>query len=415
MKKKYRLTPLSIIWLTLLCLVVVGFSFLFNLNSLERASMQMVQIKGQTVFHLIQTTRHWNARHGGVYVPITEETPANPLLKVEERDIVTPNGIPLTMVNPAYMTRQLGELLKGSDVEIHLTSLNPLNKSNEADPWETRALKSFEQGISVQAGLEGDHYRYMEPLITEKVCLDCHREQGYREGDIRGGLSLKFPRSDIDALVHALKEDVKKAHVGLFFSLWVLGYLVNIGFVRLKGSLRVAADKEAKLNNLAMTDELTGILNRRSLMEAYEQSMNLAERKGWPLSVLMLDIDHFKQVNDQHGHQMGDEVLVRFARSVSATLRESDLMGRYGGEEFLIIMQDEDVNGAFAAAERIRKIVQSMSFQGATPFTVQVSIGVAERTQFGDTSPEELLKAADVALYRAKNTGRNRTCMAEAG
>ncbi|MDX1397403.1 MAG: GGDEF domain-containing protein, partial [Oceanospirillum sp.] len=241
------------------------------------------------------------------------------------------------------------------------------------------------------------------------------REQGYREGDIRGGLSLKFPRSDIDALVHALKEDVKKAHVGLFFSLWVLGYLVNIGFVRLKGSLRVAADKEAKLNNLAMTDELTGILNRRSLMEAYEQSMNLAERKGWPLSVLMLDIDHFKQVNDQHGHQMGDEVLVRFARSVSATLRESDLMGRYGGEEFLIIMQDEDVNGAFSAAERIRKIVQSMSFEGATPFTVQVSIGVAERTQFGDTSPEELLKAADVALYRAKNTGRNRTCMAEAG
>ncbi|MDX1399769.1 MAG: DUF3365 domain-containing protein, partial [Oceanospirillum sp.] len=144
MKKKYRLTPLSIIWLTLLCLVVVGFSLLFNLNSLERASMQMVQIKGQTVFHLIQTTRHWNARHGGVYVPITEETPANPLLKVEERDIVTPNGIPLTMVNPAYMTRQLGELLKGSDVEIHLTSLNPLNKSNEADPWETRALESFE-------------------------------------------------------------------------------------------------------------------------------------------------------------------------------------------------------------------------------------------------------------------------------
>ena len=414
MKKQYRLSPLNLVWLTLLCLAVVGFSLWFNLRSLEQATLQMVNIKGQTVFHLIQTTRLWNARHGGVYVPVTDDTPANPLLEVDERDIITPKGIALTMVNPAYMTRQLGELLKGSDVEVHLTSLKPLNKANRADSWERSALEAFESKTEqVRFGLVNNHYRYMEPLIAEKACLECHRKQGYKEGDIRGGLSLSFPRADIDGLVSGMKENVKKAHVGLFFSLWFLGYLVNLVFLRLKGNLYNAAVKEKQLSNLAMTDDLTGILNRRSLMAAYEQAFNLAERRDWPLSVLMLDIDHFKKINDQYGHLTGDEVLVRFARSVSAVLRDSDVIGRYGGEEFLIVMQDEDAQGAFSAAERIRKTVHDMRFDAGETFNIQVSIGVAERTQQGSTGSEELIKAADEALYQAKNSGRNRSCLAK--
>lgn len=374
----------------------------------------MVNIKGQTVFHLIQTTRLWNARHGGVYVPVTEETPANPLLEVEERDITTPKGIPLTMVNPAYMTRQLGELLKGSDVEVHLTSLNPLNKANMADSWERAALQDFEDKTArVRFGLVDNHYRYMEPLIAEKPCLECHRKQGYKEGDIRGGLSLSFPRADIDSLITGMKEKVKAAHVGLFFSLWFLGYLINLGFLRLKSNLRNAAVKEKQLSNLAMIDDLTGILNRRSLMQNFEQAVSLAERRDWPLAVLMLDIDHFKVINDKHGHLVGDDVLVRFARSVSAVLRDSDVIGRYGGEEFLIFMQDEDAPGAYNAAERIRKAVSDMRFEGEEPFGIHVSIGVAERTQLGGGSAEDLIRAADEALYRAKNGGRNRTCLAE--
>ncbi len=414
MKKHYRLSPLNLIWLTLLCLAVVGFSLWFNLRSLEQATLQMVNIKGQTVFHLIQTTRLWNARHGGVYVPITDETPANPLLEVDERDIVTPEGVALTLVNPAYMTRQLGELLKGSDVEVHLNSLKPLNENNAADAWERSALEAFaNENARVRLGLVDNHYRYMEPLVTEKPCLECHRKQGYKEGDVRGGLSLSFPRADIDGLVSGMKESVKKAHVGLFFSLWLLGFLVNVVFLRLKSNLRHAAVKERQLSNLAMTDDLTGTLNRRSLMQAYAHAFSLSERKEWPLAVLMLDIDHFKKINDQHGHVMGDEVLVRFARTVSAALRDSDVMGRYGGEEFLIFMQGEDSHGARSAAERIRKAVSDMRFEGAGPFGIHVSIGVAERTLLDCDSAEALIKAADEALYRAKNNGRNQTCLAE--
>lgn len=408
MKKHFGLNLLNMIWLTLICLVVVGFSLLFNLNSLERATLKMVHIKGQTVFHLIQTTRLWNARHGGVYVPVTDETPVNPLLIIDERDIVTPKGVALTKVNPAYMTRQLAELLEGSEVEIHLTSLKPLNKGNAPDEWESKALQNFEKGALVEAGLVNNSYRYMAPMRVEKPCLECHRQQGYQLGDLRGGLSLKFPRSDIDGLVADLKEDVKMAHVGLFFSLWSVGFLIHLGFTRLTRSLRRAAAKEKQLSSLAMTDELTGILNRRSLMLSYEQAFNTASRKGRPLAVLMLDIDHFKQINDRHGHLVGDEVLVRFAQTVSSALRDSDIVGRYGGEEFLVILH-EDAAGAFVVAERIRNLVRSVAFEGKEAFTISVSIGVAERIHLQANGSEQLIKAADVALYEAKNQGRNRS------
>lgn len=413
LKKQYRLSPLNLVWLTLLCLMVTVFSLWFNLRSLDQAALKMVSIKGQTAFHLIQTTRLWNARHGAVYVPENRETPANPLLEVDERDLTSPGGVALTMVNPAYMTRQLAELLKGSDVEVHLTSLKPLNAVNAPDPWEASALEAFEQeSEKVRLGLVGDQYRYIEPLMVEPACLDCHRSQGYKVGDIRGGLSFSFPRGDIDNLLADLKTDVKLAHGGLFLSLWLLGCIINLVFLRLKSSLYRAEVKEKQLSNLAMTDELTGILNRRSLMQAYGHAYNLSERKGWPLTVLMLDIDFFKKINDRHGHQKGDEVLVRFAKSVSSTLRDSDVIGRYGGEEFLIVMEDEAAEGAYIAAERIRKVVSSLHFEGVEPFSIHVSIGLAERSQIGCNSAEDLLKAADEALYKAKNNGRNQTCLA---
>lgn len=373
----------------------------------------MVYIKGGTVFHLIQATRLWNAKHGGVYVPVDKGTPANALLETEERDIRTPSGVELTLVNPAYMTRQLSELLEGSDVEVRLTSLKPLNPVNKADLWEQKALQWFEEDSSrVRAELVGEYYRYIEPLVTRDECMACHRHQGYEVGDVRGGMSLKFPRSDIDGLVSGLKDDVKRAHVGLFFILWIVGFIVTLVFHRLNASLIMAAAKEKQLSDLAMTDELTRILNRRSLLQAYERALSLSKRKHWPLSVMMLDIDHFKQINDRYGHQMGDEVLARFARAVSSTLRDSDVIGRYGGEEFLVILQDEGHEGALIAADRIRKVVQEMRFDTQPALSVRVSIGIVERTHYGNDQAEALIKAADKALYQAKSNGRDQACLA---
>jgi two-component system, cell cycle sensor histidine kinase and response regulator CckA len=140
--------------------------------------------------------RRWAAAHGGVYVPVTPRTPPTPYLgQVPERDIVTPSGRRLTLLNPAYMTRQIYELAQESGLPRgHLTSLKPLRPQNAPDAWEKQALESFEQGkaeVSEVVSIDGQPFmRLMRPFRIDPSCLHCHEEQGYKVGDIRGGISV---------------------------------------------------------------------------------------------------------------------------------------------------------------------------------------------------------------------------------
>ncbi len=150
-------------------------------------------------FQQIVLSRLWNSSHGGVYVPVTSETQPNPYLPRPNRDLTADNGLRLTKVNPAYMTRQIGELAKKNKdgIQFHITSLNPIRPENKAAEWEERWLKSFEQGVTEQGEFFKDGkitwFRYMAPLRATRDCLKCHARQGYREGDIRGGLSVSLP------------------------------------------------------------------------------------------------------------------------------------------------------------------------------------------------------------------------------
>ena len=143
--------------------------------------------------------RYWASSHGGVYVPVTGTTPPNPYLsQVPERDITTPSGRKLTLVNPAYMTRQAHELgRKKYGTQAHITSLKPVRPENSADAWETGALGAFERGAAEVSSVEwlaGQPFlRLMRPLRTEGSCLKCHAAQGYQEGDVRGGISVAMP------------------------------------------------------------------------------------------------------------------------------------------------------------------------------------------------------------------------------
>ena len=159
---------------------------------------------------------------------------------------------------------------------------------------------------------------------------------------------------------------------------------------------------------MATIDGLTGLLNRRTFNSLLSQRLREAQRYGRPLSLLLLDVDHFKKVNDAHGHPAGDAVLRGVAQVAQKQARETDLVARYGGEEMALILPETDARGAFTIAERIRKAVEAAAHateQGA--LRVTLSVGVATWTG-GGNSPEELLQAADKALYRAKGNGRNR-------
>ncbi len=160
---------------------------------------------------------------------------------------------------------------------------------------------------------------------------------------------------------------------------------------------------------LAVTDELTGLYNRRYFERHLNVMLGKAQEQGRDLAVMILDIDHFKAVNDNHGHDIGDAVLREFAARLRRNIRGVDLACRLGGEEFVVIMPDTDMASAEAVAERVRQAMAERMFEvnAVRPLSVTVSIGVSRNEMAADTS-EILLKRADVALYRAKREGRNR-------
>lgn len=182
--------------------------------------------------------------------------------------------------------------------------------------------------------------------------------------------------------------------------------------VRTAAALREAT---AQLEKLAATDSLTGLWNRRALFDALGVEFRRAERYGRNLSVLMIDLDNFKQANDLGGHAFGDYVLSATAKVIREHLRESDIAGRYGGEEFVVILPETDGEHAAPAAEKLRAAIEAFEFRtshfppvGDPPQHFTLSIGAASLPLPPNADPEVLMAQADEALFEAKRAGKNR-------
>jgi len=192
--------------------------------------------------------------------------------------------------------------------------------------------------------------------------------------------------------------------LGIIFSTW----LQNHRRTEFKARLEEARIRE-ELYRLASIDDLTGILNRRKLMQLAVEEFERAKRDRRPMSVLMVDIDHFKRLNDNCGHEIGDLILIDFTAYVTASLKQKSIWGRLGGDEFVLVLPAFACEQASLIAEQLRRGFEgkaSPSHAGVPPFTI--SIGVTE-TRAKDKSFDAVLKRADKALYRAKRNGRNRT------
>lgn len=196
-----------------------------------------------------------------------------------------------------------------------------------------------------------------------------------------------------DYILKPLKPEVVKARVQTQLSL----------------AERTIALEEAnkELTHQAMTDALTGCFNRRYFMNAADMELSRMKRHGYPVVVAMVDADKFKDVNDTHGHEVGDQVLTAIAKSCDETVRYEDTVGRLGGEEFAILLPVADSEGAHTVLDRLREHVESLTFEGVDGLRVTVSIGAAELS-VDDLSIDDGLKRADDALYKAKKAGRNR-------
>lgn len=277
--------------LVLIWTVCVSASLWWNIDQHAKETLEVARASARVAYEKDVVYRRWNAAHGGVYVPVSKQTPRNPYLKVGERDITTPSGKALTLINPAYMTRQVhGIAMKSYGVKGHITSLDPIRPENAPDAWETKALQAFQLGknevSSIERMAEEDYLRLMRPLITEKGCLKCHAAQGYKLGDIRGGISVSIPLAPLQA--------IKSSHLSVLYwghaLLWTIG-LVGIGIGRHLLNRQILIRRRAE-EELRRHEKLQGVIEMAGAV-CHELNQPLQAVSGYSELLLM-------EIKDDH-------------------------------------------------------------------------------------------------------------------
>jgi len=404
MRKQRFVTTFMVTALVIVALVLSGTFLWFYLRT-EKLSMGLVHQQAQTLFRQIVLTQRWVTQHGGVFVQVLPGVDPNPYLtslpglKVTIKD---EDGVRYTLRNPGLATREISQLANESGLfTVRITSLKPVNTQNSPDAFERDALRKLENGINevskVDRTAKGVFYRYVAPLYYETTCNRCHSHQGYNNGDIRGGISISIP---MDKLVDEMK-------LSRLYTLF--GTMFLILFIIARRFMRELSFAQSELEKSACTDSLTGLFNRKTAEIRFKEEISRHIRTGEPLSCLMLDVDHFKSVNDNHGHQIGDMALVEVARIVSELSRQADVVFRYGGEEFLVLLTNTPLQSALIIAERMRiKVEEETANLRDGSLSVTISCGVVEYCD--NESVEKFIGRADAALYRAKDNGRNRVC-----
>jgi diguanylate cyclase (GGDEF)-like protein len=412
-RHKRKINPLALFYLKIslvISLVILAVYFgIYQRNN--RLLLDSLRQQAASYYDFIVRVRHWNADYGGIYVEKKAGMEANAYLRevgvAAEKETV--DGTILLLQHPAQMTREISKVLSDvNKIEFHITSLQLLNQENAPDAFEERALQKFVTGASEFWELEqreaGPVFRYMAPLLFEQSCDKCHYRMNYHLGDIRGGISVSIPFGQTE-------EEMALNRLSIIsLSFVTLALLLGSTYVMLNHLGEKLDAAQGALLEASIRDELTGLHNRRYLMARLNEEFERARRKGTVLGLLMLDIDHFKVVNDRFGHPAGDEVLRSIGQTLAGMLREYDVGGRYGGEEFAVVLAETSPQDMVKLAERIRETIEQLDRHGKTTgIHITISIGVAVLKD--DDTTETLLQRADTALYRAKEAGRNRTVL----
>ncbi|MGC2062456.1 MAG: DUF3365 domain-containing protein [Thermodesulfovibrionales bacterium] len=233
-------------------LMTSAVSLVLNIRGTKKQYRELATVMGRSCFQTIVATRKWNAEHGGVYVPVTAKVQPNPYLEDPLRDVVTTEGLRLTKINPAYMTRLISEVLKNKDeIQAHITSLLPIRPHNRADEWETEVLRAFELGAREETTLARtagqDIFRYMAPLKVDASCLKCHEKQGYKTGDIRGGISVSFSYAPFQSAMTVHNQKIIIIHMFFLSTGFLIIYFLG---ARLIARVRELQEAQAHISKL---------------------------------------------------------------------------------------------------------------------------------------------------------------------
>jgi len=389
-------------------ILIIAIFWGFN-NRQTKLLKEQLAHEARAFFQEIVQTRHWIIKQDGVYVKQKPGMRIDPFLaniKGLETSISDEHGHTYLLRNHAAITKMISTMATEERLfGINITSLTPLNPLNEADAFEQEALAGFEKGDDEFYGFEktpsGVLFRFMAPLLTEEACLKCHAEQGFEAGDIRGGISVSISADQIIKEINENRVYILISAISLITLL--LSVIVFIG----KRFITALDESEKKLVELATTDPLSGLLNRREGIRRFQVEISCSFRETLPLLLLLFDIAFFKQVNDNFGHQTGDEAIGMVADTLVTTLRDYDIVCRYGGEEYLVILPATGLAKALEAAERIRKVVEDEVIQTRTGDQINLTVSCGVASLQPTDSLDSLVYRADNALYIAKEDGRN--------
>lgn len=263
--------------------IILGSSLAWNTYTLKQDSFELAATQARASFEKDIVYRTWCLKHGGVYVPVTDETPPNPYLTyVDERDVLTPSGRVLTLMNPAYMGREVYEIGRQHGGAVaHISSPHPMNPKNEADQWERKAFARLEAGEKEALTLDtidGDEYmRIMHPLVVKAECLKCHTQHGYKEGDIRGGISISVPMAPFR--VSETRGVASLFIIHLF--LWGIGLAgIVIGGKRIQGKVEALQASEEKYRSLV-----------EKMLDGFALHEIICDEKGNPVDYRFLNVN----------------------------------------------------------------------------------------------------------------------------
>lgn len=407
--------------------VIMGF-IIYNiiLSKQQYIELSIKILKQEAFAHYTNMvhTRTWNSNYEGVYVKAKKGQEPNPYL--EDNHTYTKNNELLIKINPASMTKQISDISnKQGDYYYNISSLNPINPDNLSDDFEKEALIYFQKNTKEKyyTKLEKDNFNFMGALKTTQSCLKCHHN--YKVGEIRGGLRVSIPTTNFNKNIVLLETKTNTFLlltfiVGTVILIFVI-YFIKTIFTRqeiiesLNTDLEIKIQKRTKeleenvkkLNQLATMDFLTKIPNRRYFFEMSEKIFSSSLREEIPLSLLVIDIDFFKKINDTYGHLIGDEILKLVSKKLSKNVRSSDILARIGGEEFAILLNKSTRKDAFIIAEKLRKIIEKVSYEyEENEINVTISIGITAILS-EDENINTMIARADEALYICKSSGRN--------
>lgn len=409
---------------------VVAGSAWWSISSLSHQAQQMAAQRGRDLFRMIELTRQWNAGHIGIYAVRSRQAQPNPYLTLPNRDLETAQGLELTMINAAYMTRQISELARAEGFYFHMTSDDPLRPANAPDEWERDALASFKHGASERIELlessSGGQFRYMAPLRVEPECLGCHAVQGEQLGDVRGGISVNIDATSL--LAHRDREIAKTAvsHAIVWLAIAMLLYhlirttqqrvlrldLARVSQARtIKKKERDLAVAKNTIQQLQRLDSLTGLYSRSHFEKALQELVDRSEARDETCALMIAELDDFNAFNQAYGMLEGDIVLRSVADVATAIAgRHQALCGRYVGSSIALAVPASNRRQLLAIAEGLRRDVYELGIRHehsrVTKF-VTVTVGCALCEPDPASSAEQLLKQAALAMYEGKQKGHN--------